>query len=203
MMRESTAEIDAYLQSIGEPAPKGKEKTEKSREKIIHLLSEDGKLSAASLAEKLGISAKAVEKHLARLKADGIIERIGLPRVVIGVRSDILEFGEYGVIKAEQSLKALSPIDVTLLDISILTKEWQYSKAFSSIISTPSGITTSRILLSFTPKSVFPSSLKINISSIAPHLKTSSLQINLHILHLRKQGSYIGKELFSFVLGYA
>jgi len=77
MERNLTAEIDAYLQSIGEPAPKGKEKTEKSREKIIHLLSEDGKLSAASLAEKLGISAKAVEKHLARLKADGVIERIG------------------------------------------------------------------------------------------------------------------------------
>ena len=49
----------------------------KGREKIIQLLSEDGKLSAAGLAERLGISAKAVEKHLARLKADGIIERIG------------------------------------------------------------------------------------------------------------------------------
>ena len=49
----------------------------KGREKIIQLLSEDGKQSAAGLAERLGISAKAVEKHLARLKADGIIERIG------------------------------------------------------------------------------------------------------------------------------
>ena len=49
----------------------------KGREKIIQLLSEDGKLSAAGLAERLGISAKAIEKHLARLKADGIIERIG------------------------------------------------------------------------------------------------------------------------------
>ena len=49
----------------------------KGREKIIQLLSEDGKQSAAYLAERLGISAKAVEKHLARLKADGIIERIG------------------------------------------------------------------------------------------------------------------------------
>ncbi len=49
----------------------------KGREKIIQLLSEDGKLSAVGLAERLGISAKAVEKHLARLKADGVIERIG------------------------------------------------------------------------------------------------------------------------------
>ena len=41
------------------------------------LLSEDGKLSATTLAEKIGISAKSVEKHLANLKADGTIERIG------------------------------------------------------------------------------------------------------------------------------
>ena len=77
MEKNLTAEIDTYLQSIGEPATKGKEKAEKSREKIIQLLSEDGKLSATGLAGRLGISAKAVEKHLARLKADGIIERIG------------------------------------------------------------------------------------------------------------------------------
>ena len=51
-------------------------KTAKGGEKIVALLSEDGKLSAAALAEKIGISAKAVEKHLANLKAKGIIERI-------------------------------------------------------------------------------------------------------------------------------
>ena len=77
MERNLTAEIDAYQQSIGESVSKDGKKTEKSREKIIQLLSEDGKLSAAGLAERLGISAKAVEKHLARLKADGVIERIG------------------------------------------------------------------------------------------------------------------------------
>ena len=49
----------------------------KSREKIVALLAEDGKLSAVALADKVGISAKAVEKHLANLKADGMIERIG------------------------------------------------------------------------------------------------------------------------------
>ena len=75
-------EIATYLESIGneesrEKTPKGREKSRKSREKIVALLSEDGKLSAASLAEKIGISAKAVEKHLANLKTDGIIERIG------------------------------------------------------------------------------------------------------------------------------
>ena len=75
-------EIATYLESIGneesrEKAPKGREKPIKSREKIVALLSEDGKLSAAALAEKIGISAKAVEKHLANLKINGIIERIG------------------------------------------------------------------------------------------------------------------------------
>jgi len=75
-------EIATYLESIGneesrEETPKSREKPRKSREKIVALLSEDGKLSAAALAEKIGISAKAVEKHLANLKTDGIIERFG------------------------------------------------------------------------------------------------------------------------------
>ena len=56
---------------------KSREKPMKSREKIVALLAEDGKLSAVALASKVGISAKAVEKHLANLKAAGIIERIG------------------------------------------------------------------------------------------------------------------------------
>ena len=68
-------EITAYLDSIGYKS--GGEKTLKSREKIVALLAQDGKLSAAALAKQIGISAKAIEKHLAKLKADGIIERIG------------------------------------------------------------------------------------------------------------------------------
>ena len=75
-------EITTYLESIDEEesrekTTKGREKPQKSREKIVDLLSEDGKLSAVALAKKIGISAKSVEKHLANLKADGIIERIG------------------------------------------------------------------------------------------------------------------------------
>ena len=56
---------------------KGSKKTEKSREKIIALLSENGKLTAVGLAAEIGITAKAVEKHLAKLKSEGIIERVG------------------------------------------------------------------------------------------------------------------------------
>lgn len=53
------------------------EKIQKSREKIIALLSRDNTLSAAALAERIGITHKAVEKQIARLKADGVIKRIG------------------------------------------------------------------------------------------------------------------------------
>ena len=42
----------------------------KSREKIIALLSQDNSLSAAALAERIGITPKAVEKHIARMKAE-------------------------------------------------------------------------------------------------------------------------------------
>lgn len=68
-------EITTYLKSIGDE--ECRENPIKSREKIVALLAENGKLSATAIAEKIGISAKAVEKHFANLKAAGIIERIG------------------------------------------------------------------------------------------------------------------------------
>ena len=75
MERNLQNEITIYLESIGEN--KSRVKPEKSRDKIIVFLAENGKLSAAALAEKIGISVKAVEKHLANLKKDGLIEHIG------------------------------------------------------------------------------------------------------------------------------
>lgn len=75
MERNLQNEITIYLESIGEN--KSRVKPEKSRDKIIIFLAEDGKLSAAALAEKIGISVKAIEKHLANLKKDGLIEHIG------------------------------------------------------------------------------------------------------------------------------
>lgn len=50
---------------------------QKSREKIITLLSQDNTLSATLLAERIGITPKAVEKQIAKLKADGVLKRIG------------------------------------------------------------------------------------------------------------------------------
>ncbi len=56
---------------------KGREKPQKSRKKIIALLSQDNTLSAAALARRIGITPKAVEKHIAKLKAEGVLHRIG------------------------------------------------------------------------------------------------------------------------------
>jgi Fic family protein len=83
MHKNLSAEIDSYLKSVDESEEsrekisKGSKKTGKSREKIIALLSENGKLTAAGLAAEIGVTAKAIEKHLAKLKAEGIIEREG------------------------------------------------------------------------------------------------------------------------------
>ncbi len=73
-------DIEEYSKSTGynlSPVEKSGEKHEKSREKIIRMLRYNGKLSAAALADRIGISSKAVEKHISNLKADGIIKRIG------------------------------------------------------------------------------------------------------------------------------
>ena len=77
MEKNLTDEIEAYIKSIGESEETPVEKPMKTRDKIIALIAEDGKQSAATLAEKIGISAKAVEKQLAKLKAEGIIDRKG------------------------------------------------------------------------------------------------------------------------------
>ena len=56
---------------------KSGEKKQKSRERIIQILKEHPDYSARKLAEIIGVTPKAIEKHLARLKADGIIQRDG------------------------------------------------------------------------------------------------------------------------------
>lgn len=83
MVKNLTHDIETYRKSIGdipesrEKPAKDREKKLKSREKIIALLSQDHSLSAAALAGRIGISPKAVEKHIAKMKAEGILKRIG------------------------------------------------------------------------------------------------------------------------------
>ena len=60
-----------------EKKAKGTEKSTKSSEKILSLISKNPSITTASLAERLGISTRAVEKHLANLKAKGRLLRIG------------------------------------------------------------------------------------------------------------------------------
>ena len=83
MVRNLAHDIEAYSKSLEETpksrekTTKNREKTTKSREKIIALIRKDGSLSAAGIAGIIGVTPKAVEKHIARLKAEGIIKRIG------------------------------------------------------------------------------------------------------------------------------
>ena len=67
----------ADIQVSGEKLTESRKKKVKSREKIIALLSQDNSLSAAALAERIGITPKAVEKHIAKMKAEGILKRVG------------------------------------------------------------------------------------------------------------------------------
>lgn len=76
MIGNLKADIEAYVESTGEVLPAGNRK-EKSREKIVRLLGENPKMTTATLAEAIGISPKAVERHLAKLKNDGLIIRVG------------------------------------------------------------------------------------------------------------------------------
>lgn len=69
-------EIANYQESIGETEESNK-KPIKTKDKIVALLQQNNKLSAAAIADELSITAKAVEKHLANLKAASIIRRIG------------------------------------------------------------------------------------------------------------------------------
>ncbi|MBX3110268.1 MAG: putative DNA binding domain-containing protein [Fimbriimonadaceae bacterium] len=59
----------------------GSEKgSEKSSERILNLLRQDGEATTTQLAEALGLSRRAVEKHIAALKIAGRLKRIGPDR---------------------------------------------------------------------------------------------------------------------------
>lgn len=51
--------------------------SEKSSEKILNAITADKSISAGKLANMLGISPRAVEKQIAKLKAEGKLKRIG------------------------------------------------------------------------------------------------------------------------------
>jgi predicted HTH transcriptional regulator len=59
------------------PADESEESSGKSSGKILALIQDQPAISAPELAEQLGISVRAVEKHLANLKAAGKLRRVG------------------------------------------------------------------------------------------------------------------------------
>lgn len=75
MIRHLTHDIAAFEESIGENTV---EKVKLSTaDRIVSLIKENPRHSAKSLAEAIGISAKGIEKQLAKLKAQGVLQRIG------------------------------------------------------------------------------------------------------------------------------
>jgi Fic family protein len=80
MIKTLSSDIDAFLRSMDDGGEKARpigEKKQKSREKILQLLKDHPNYSARKLAEIIGITPKAIEKHLAILKAEGVIKREG------------------------------------------------------------------------------------------------------------------------------
>lgn len=73
MIKTISSDIEAYIESTGE----SREKKQTSREKILSILQTHPEYSARKLADENGISAKAIEKHLAILKAEGRLKREG------------------------------------------------------------------------------------------------------------------------------
>ena len=55
----------------------GQDTSEKTSEKIILLVKENPSISAKEIAEKLGVSSRAIEMQIAKLKKNNIITRIG------------------------------------------------------------------------------------------------------------------------------
>lgn len=82
MITHLSHDIATYEESVGEDEPiilstVNPEKPKKTRDKVIELLQLNSRLSATALAAEIGISAKGIQRHLANLKAEGILSRIG------------------------------------------------------------------------------------------------------------------------------
>jgi len=76
MIKNLTKDIQAFADSTGEEIPVPAVK-EKSKDKILRLLGNNGNMTTKTLSEALGITTQAVEKHLSKLKAEGLITRVG------------------------------------------------------------------------------------------------------------------------------
>ena len=73
----SSEEMPKSSEKSTEKRVRGTEKKRKSSEWIVELMEKDASVTAEQMAEMIGISPRAVEKHIANLKSKGIIDRVG------------------------------------------------------------------------------------------------------------------------------
>ena len=59
----------------------GQKSGQKKWSEILELIKENPKITRGELSDKLGINPSAIQKHIQKLKTDGIIERIGGDKV--------------------------------------------------------------------------------------------------------------------------
>lgn len=76
-LRQATFEFDSFFSVIFNRQASGQESSEKSSEKILAIIEQTPTISAVKIAEMIGISPRAVEKHIAKLKEQGKIKRVG------------------------------------------------------------------------------------------------------------------------------
>ena len=73
--------MEMFLKSVEMGGENPKMGGEKSRDNIIRQIRRNPNITMSELAASIGISAKAVEKQIARMKKDGILVRIGPDRI--------------------------------------------------------------------------------------------------------------------------
>lgn len=76
MIKNLKHDMDVFQESMENESVFGGGKMVKSMEKIISLLTKTNSLSATAIANLIGITPKAVEKHFSKLKAEGLLRRV-------------------------------------------------------------------------------------------------------------------------------
>ena len=78
IVRESDDDVLVDNVRVGDLGDKTTQKSrEKSREKILRIITKNQNVTIAELSEEMGISIKAVEKHIKNLKNEKILRRVG------------------------------------------------------------------------------------------------------------------------------
>ena len=78
-IRNLLSEIEEYKKTQGgqKNAKVERKGGQKTRDAILELVASDEKITTTEMAERIGINRSAISKHLQRLKAEGLLRRIG------------------------------------------------------------------------------------------------------------------------------